>query len=93
MFTYSFWNVVLPIGLILPFSEVNISQQKDKDLDLHRLRESLQKQAMFISLRSVCRGAFIVPEFMKDTDFLIVDVVDMDMFLQIRAMYPPQSPS
>jgi hypothetical protein len=93
MFTYSFGDVVLPIGLILPFSEVKISWQKDKDLDLHWLQESLQKKAMFISLRSVCWGAFIVPEFIKDTDFLVVDVVSTDMFLWIQAIYPPQSPS
>ena len=43
---------------------------------------------MFISIRSISRGAFIVPEHSKDSDFLVVDVVDTDMFLRIRAMYP-----
>ena len=45
-------------------------------------------ESVFISIRSICRGAFIVPENSRDGDFLVVDVVDTDMFLRIRAMYP-----
>jgi hypothetical protein len=45
--------------------------------------------AMFISVRSICRGAFLVPENSNHGDYLVVDVVDTDMFLRIRSMYPP----
>jgi predicted thioredoxin/glutaredoxin len=38
---------------------------------------------MFIFIRSISCGAFIVPEQSRDGDFLVVDVVDTDMFLRI----------
>lgn len=70
-------------------SEVKPLRKKDKELSLHRLRPVRRAGAIFISLRSITRGAFLVPECTKDTDLVVVDVIDTDMFLRIRAMYPP----
>ena len=81
----------MPIALILPFSEVLVLRRRDKDLNFHRLRAKPRAESIFISIRSISRGAFIVPEHSKDDDFLVVDVVDTDMFLRIRAMYPMPS--
>jgi hypothetical protein len=80
----------LPVALIQPFSEVLVlpMRQRDKDLNFHRLRARPQAESVFISIRSISRAAFIVPENTRDGDFLVVDVVDTDMFLRIRAMYP-----
>jgi hypothetical protein len=89
IFTYSFEGVVLPIALVHPFSEVLTPRNKDKALNLHRVRMRPRADAMFVSVRSICRGAFLVAENCKDGDFLVVDVVDTDMFLRIRSMYPP----
>ncbi|KAF8240508.1 hypothetical protein L208DRAFT_1232192, partial [Tricholoma matsutake] len=50
---------------------------------------SFEADAMFVSVRSICCGAFLVAENCKDGDYLVVDVVDTDMFLRIRSMYPP----
>lgn len=91
LFTFSYEDVVLPVALILPFSEITVlrnwEKARDKDLNLHRLRARPRKDSEFISIRSITRAAFIVPEHSKDSDFLVVDVVDTDMFLRIKAMY------
>jgi hypothetical protein len=89
IFTYSFDDVVLPIALVHPFSEVRTLQNKDKALNLHRMRMRPRGDAMFISVRSICHGAFLVSENSNNGDYLVVDVVDTDMFLRIRFMYPP----
>jgi hypothetical protein len=89
IFTYSFDDVVLPIALVHPFSEVRTLRNKDKALNLHLVQMRPRGDAMFISVRSICRGAFLVPENSNNGDYLVVDVVDTDMFLHIRSMYPP----
>jgi hypothetical protein len=88
LFTFSFEGVVLPVALVLPFSEISGHRRRDRDLNFHRLRERPRAESIFISLRSISRGAFIVPEHSRGGDFLVVDVVDTDMFLRIKAMYP-----
>jgi hypothetical protein len=93
LFTYLMEDVVLPIALVLPFSDISIVRRKDKELNFHRLRARPRAESMFISIRSICRGAFLVPEYTKDGDFLVVDIVDTDMFLRIRSMYPTQESS
>jgi hypothetical protein len=81
-------DVVLPIALVLPFSDISIMQRKDKELNFHWLQARPQAESMFISIQSICCGAFLVPECTKDGEFLVVDIVDTDMFLRIRSMYP-----
>ena len=87
LFTFSFEAVVLPVALILPFSEISVLRHQDKDLGFHRLRARQQAESAFISIQSISHGAFIVPENSRDGDFLVIDVVDTDMFLRIKAMY------
>jgi hypothetical protein len=66
---------------------VTTLRKKDKDLNLHRMRARPRADAVFISVRSIRRGAFLVPELTRIDDFLVVDVIDTDMFLRIRSMY------
>ncbi|KAF9470013.1 hypothetical protein BDZ94DRAFT_1329905 [Collybia nuda] len=89
VFTFTFEDITLPIGLILPMSEIKPLRRKDKELNLHRLRPIRQANATFISLWSIIRGVFLVPECTTDGDLVVVDIVDTDMFLRIWAMYPP----
>ncbi|KAK7059249.1 hypothetical protein R3P38DRAFT_3303349 [Favolaschia claudopus] len=39
-------------------------------------------------LHSIVRGAFIVPDFSRKGDYLVVDIIDADMFLRLRGLYP-----
>jgi len=87
LFIYSFRGTVLPFALIQPFSEVHYQWKKDHDLQWHRLWP--QTTTSFIPARSICCGVFLVPAFDSSDEYLVVDVVDTNMFLHIKAMYPP----
>ncbi|KAK7000821.1 hypothetical protein R3P38DRAFT_3327544 [Favolaschia claudopus] len=60
----------------------------DKALGLYRVRERQRKECEFISVHSIVRGAFIVPDFSRKGDYLVVDIIDADMFLRLRGLYP-----
>jgi hypothetical protein len=83
-------SITVPIALVQPFSEVSSLRKKDKDLCLHRLQAKPRANAVFVPARSIYRGAYIIPESPDEATSLVVDVVDSDMFLRIRQMYPSQ---
>jgi hypothetical protein len=67
-------------------------RRKDKDLGLIRVRARPQKDAEFIPVQSIIRGAFIVPTFESVDEYHVVDIVDVDMFLRLQEMYPYLQP-
>ena len=88
LFTYKFQGITFPIALIQPFMDVSVLRKKDRELHLHRLRPKTCGDSIFILARSIRRGAFLVPALDHPNDLIVVDVIDTDMFLQIRSMYP-----
>jgi hypothetical protein len=90
LFTYNFQGTTFPIALIQPYADVLPPRKKDRELRLHRLRPTGKKHSdsIFISARSIRRGAFLVPALDHPNDLIVVDVIDTDMFLRIRSMYP-----
>lgn len=80
-------EVAIPIALIQPFKEITTLRKKDKDLHLHRLQARPPEKAIFVPARSIIRGAYIIPEGLREKTSLVVDVVDTDMFLRINAIY------
>ncbi|KAJ7243981.1 hypothetical protein C8J57DRAFT_1452331 [Mycena rebaudengoi] len=54
---------------------------KDKALGFYRDSE-------FIPVESIIRGALLALDSNKNGEFLVVDVVDSDMFLRLQSMYP-----
>ncbi|KAG1735250.1 hypothetical protein EDD22DRAFT_787738 [Suillus occidentalis] len=56
-----------------------------EDLNLYRVRSRPRTQAEFFSVRSIIRGAFLVPDV--NLDYLVVDTVDTDMFLRVKEMH------
>ncbi|EDQ99191.1 uncharacterized protein LACBIDRAFT_317443 [Laccaria bicolor S238N-H82] len=55
-----------------------------RDLGLIHLRAKHRREAEFIPVGSIIRGAYIVPEFEKPDEYHVVDTVDTDMFLRLR---------
>jgi hypothetical protein len=80
-------DVTIPIALVQPFTEVKTLRKQDKDLCLHRLQAKPEEKAILVPARSIIRGAYIIPEGLKEKTSLVVDVVDTDMFLRINKMY------
>ena len=58
-------------------------RRKDKDLGLYRLQVKA-KQYEIIPLDSVVRGALLVPDSDNPDEYLVVDTIDGDMFLQMK---------
>jgi hypothetical protein len=62
----------------------------DTELELLRFREQSSKNATFISIHSIIRGAVLIPSGESGThrtaDYLLFDLLDCDMFLRGREM-------
>ncbi|KAG2150880.1 hypothetical protein DEU56DRAFT_728523 [Suillus clintonianus] len=57
----------------------------DKHLNLYRVRARPCAHTEFFSVRSIIRGALLVPD--GSTDYLVVNTIDTDMFLWVRALH------
>ena len=79
-------DVVLSLTLIHPFdAPTGVHTRKDKHLNIFHVRARLRAQAEFFSARSIIRGALLVPD--GSHNYLVVDTVDTDMFLRIKALH------
>ncbi|KAG1898719.1 uncharacterized protein F5891DRAFT_1129341 [Suillus fuscotomentosus] len=77
---------VFPLALIHPYdAPIGVQLQKDKHLNLLRVRAKLRAQAEFFSTRSIIRGALLVHD--ENLDYFVVDTVDTDMFLHVKEMH------
>lgn len=79
--------LVHPFDGKIPLREV---PKKDRDLGFIRVRVTPRKEARFVSVDSIIRGALVVEDHSEDRamDRLVVDVVDGDMFLRLRPLVP-----
>jgi len=78
----------LDLALVQPM-DISTSNRRtvDRDLGFTRLRSRYSAQSEFISLRSVVRGALLVPDFKHTGDFFLVDYVDHDWFLRAKQFH------
>ena len=86
--SYSIGDKNYPTALIQP-CDAPTGRLRKKDIDLRflRVRSKPRNRAEFVSLRSIIRGALLVPAFDKDEEYLVLDVVDADMFVRVRKMH------
>ncbi|KAK7034432.1 hypothetical protein R3P38DRAFT_2518906 [Favolaschia claudopus] len=89
VFTHKIEDKTHPFALVQALDVgIGVRTTKDKALGLYRVRERQRKECEFISVHSIVRGAFIVPDFSRKGDYLVVDIIDADMFLRLRGLYP-----
>jgi hypothetical protein len=82
-------RTVIPMALVQPFTDISTPfRKKDIELRLLRLKEKPREKSIIIPARSIIRGAYIVPDGDKKADWLVVDIIDSDMFLRMHALYP-----
>ncbi|KAG0694025.1 hypothetical protein DFH29DRAFT_985372 [Suillus ampliporus] len=80
-------NDLFPLALIHPFdAPTGMRLRKDKQLNLFRVRARPRAQAEFFSVRSIICGALLVQDG-NSLDYLVVDTVNMDMFLRVQEMH------
>ncbi|KAJ6451940.1 hypothetical protein C8R45DRAFT_848162 [Mycena sanguinolenta] len=88
VFEVSVNGKVYPFALVQPLdSPVGAISAKDKALKLFRVRAKPRHASEFIPVRSIIRGAVVVPDSKKSGDFFVMDVQEGDMFLRLRDMY------
>ena len=87
LFVIKVHKVFCPIVLVQPFDAyIGPMRRKDKELGLYRL--GMRDSSEFIPLGSILRGALIVKDFDETNsgEFIVVDVIDGDMFLRVQEM-------
>ncbi|KAJ7783949.1 hypothetical protein DFH07DRAFT_764319 [Mycena maculata] len=81
-----------PFALVQPLdAPTGPLKRKDKLLRFHRVRTKPRKSSEFISVHSIIRGAVLVPDFDKEGEFIVFDVLDTDAFLRYKSLYPRRS--
>jgi hypothetical protein len=88
VFTFEIDGRCHPFALMQAL-DVGIPQRytKDRVLSLYRVRQREREKCEFISVHSIIRGALLIPDFEIEGDHLVVNIVDADMYLRIKAMY------
>ncbi|KAJ7824744.1 hypothetical protein B0H14DRAFT_3110853 [Mycena olivaceomarginata] len=88
IFEISANNKMYPFALVQPMdAPVGVISAKDKALKLFRVRT--RQASEFIPVRSIVRGAVLVPDSNPERkgDFFVMDVPEGDMFLRLRSMF------
>lgn len=80
-------DIAYPLALIHPYDEpIQQYPDKDEDLGLYQIQAGSRKTSEFISVESIIRGALVVDDFETENQFLVVDVVDSDMFIRMQEL-------
>ena len=76
-----------PWAFIQPYdSPIRELTDKEKALELLRVRAQPRGSAEFVDARSIIRGVLLVPTFEKEGDYFVFDVLDADLFLRVREL-------
>ena len=77
------------LALTHPYdAPTGISRTVDKDLELLRVRAKPRRATEYFSVESIIRGAALIEDFEKPGDYLVIDTIDGDMFLQSISLNP-----
>ncbi|KAG1734053.1 uncharacterized protein EDB91DRAFT_1238464 [Suillus paluster] len=88
IFTCTVGDVQYPITLVLPYDQlVGVHPQKDKDFQFWQVKTKPRASTEFFSVYSIIRGCMIVEDPRRPVEFLVVDTVDTDMFLQMQDIH------
>jgi len=88
VFEFKVNNKKYPFALVQPLdAAVGLITAKEKALKLFRVRAKPRQASEFIPVRSIIRGAVLMPNSKKVGEFFVMDVLEGDMFLRLRDMY------
>ncbi|KAI6037084.1 hypothetical protein BKA83DRAFT_4040758, partial [Pisolithus microcarpus] len=60
---------------------------KDIHLNLWRVHKQPRESAEFFSVQSIIHGALLCPDHTRISDYLVIDTIDIDMFLCLQTMH------
>ena len=83
------------MALIQPYDALpgTTHRRRDKALCFYRVWSQPRKSSEFISVESIVQRALLVQAYGSDGEFLVVDVVDADMWLQMKEIRSNSSSS
>ena len=85
VFSVTIGRTKYPLALVQPFDAPVQSLEKDEDLGFFRVKAQPRDKTEIFPVASIIRGALLVKDFDSLADeYLVVDVVDGDMFLRIK---------
>jgi hypothetical protein len=93
LFTFTVNGTQLSLAYVQPYEPIYQYANRaitDSELELLRLRKQPPKDAMFISVYSILRGAVLIPSQKDATDgpgaadHFVFDLLDPDMYLRCR---------
>jgi hypothetical protein len=88
IFTTEIDNTKYPWAFIQPYdSPIGRLTDKEKELELFRVRAQPRGSPEFVDARSIIRGVLLVPTFEKEGDFFVFDVLDADLFLRMKELW------
>jgi hypothetical protein len=87
LFTCEVNSTSYPCTLIQPFDAyAGPPRNKDHNLGLYHVRAKPRSQAEFVSVRSIIRGAYVVPTHEHSEDYFVSDLIDSDWFLRLMQL-------
>ncbi|KAI9057444.1 hypothetical protein FKP32DRAFT_1615288 [Trametes sanguinea] len=93
LFVFTWQGVRYPIAFVEPY-EIIAGRRSEVDRDFglcrvwSRLNAAGERETAFIPARSIVRGALILADHDIPHDFLVVDMIDTDMFLRLWEYVP-----
>ncbi|KAI0796362.1 hypothetical protein BC629DRAFT_1734435 [Irpex lacteus] len=94
-FTYEFGGATCALALVHPFDlspQISLAQRRvDRELGLCRVKERPRRDSIIVPLRSIKRGALLVPDLSRKNERLVVDTLDGDTFLRCIHLFPDRN--
>jgi len=88
VFTTEIDDTEYPWAFIQPYdSPIGRITDKEKKLELFRVRAQPRSSAEFVDARSIIRGVLLVPTFEQNNDYFVFDVLDDDLFIRVRELW------
>jgi hypothetical protein len=87
MFHCKVGETELSLALIHPYDVgIGVRRRQDLDLGLWRVRAKPRSSSEFIFVDSIIRGAALASDPETLGDYFVMDTIDTDMFLRMRAL-------
>ena len=90
LFTYQVGSSIHPLALVQALEKhprPGTTKGIDKKLSIHRWNIHARNRCEVIPMDHLIRGAVLVPDDKYAGDHLVIDTLDADMFLRVKALH------
>lgn len=87
LFSFTLGGSTYPLALVQAFDHNLQRRRTDKELGLTRIRARSRAATEIISIETIIRGALIAKDMEKHDEYLVMDLIDADMFMRIKELH------